>query len=194
MVSLCVNPYPVQLLWQVAAYVGLRAGGAFGAVATYVDFGFPAFLLMVALAALYERTHDLAVVVSAFKGLQVIVVALVANATVSFGRSTIKKRQDLLLGLGVAAFLTTHGSPIIAIIVSAFLGLFLYRKEAVKQNDHISSPHGPLLKNLRAPLFLTLALALGLLALFCLDRQLFVLSAMMVKMAISEFPKWCIPL
>ena len=142
---------------------------------------------MVALAGLYERTHDLAAVVSAFKGLQVIVVALVANATVSFGRSTIKKRPDLLLGLGVAAFLTTHGSPIIAIIVSAFLGLFLYRKEAVKQNDHISSPHGPLLKNLRAPLFLTLALALGLLALFYLDRQLFVLSAMMVKIDLFAF-------
>ena len=34
---------PGATAMQVAAYVGLRAGGAFGAVATYVGFGFPAF-------------------------------------------------------------------------------------------------------------------------------------------------------
>jgi len=108
-VAVCQS-IPGATAMQVAAYVGLRAGGMLGAVATYVGFGFPAFLLMVALAALYDRAHDLAAVISAFNGLQVIVVALVANATVSFGHSTIKKRQDLLLGLGVAAFLTTQGS------------------------------------------------------------------------------------
>lgn len=185
-VAVCQS-IPGATAMQVAAYVGLRAGGVFGAVATYVGFGFPAFLLMVALASLYDRAHDLAAVMSAFKGLQVIVIALVANATMSFGRSTIKTRQDLLLGLGVAAFIATHGSPIIAIIVSALLGLILYRKETVKQNDHISSTHGSLLKNLRAPLFLTLVLTFGMLALFCLDRQLFVLSALMVKIDLFAF-------
>lgn len=185
-VAVCQS-IPGATAMQVAAYVGLRAGGAFGAVATYVGFGFPAFLLMVALAALYDRLHDLAAVVSAFKGLQVIVVALMANATVSFGRSTIKKRQDLLLGLGVAAFLATHGSPIVAIIVSALLGLILYKKKAVKQKDHISYTHSPLLKNLGAPLFLTLTLTLGLLALFCFNRQLFDLSTMMVKIDLFAF-------
>jgi len=185
-VAVCQS-IPGATAMQVAAYVGLRAGGVFGAVATYVGFGFPAFLLMVALASLYDRAHDLAAVMSAFKGLQVIVISLVANATMSFGRSTIKTRQDLLLGLGVAAFIATHGSPIIAIIVSALLGLILYRKETVKQNDHISSTHGSLLKNLRAPLFLTLVLTFGMLALFCLDRQLFVLSALMVKIDLFAF-------
>ncbi len=185
-VAVCQS-IPGATAMQVAAYVGLRAGGVFGAVATYVGFGFPAFLLMVALASLYDRAHDLAAVMSAFKGLQVIVIALVANATMSFGRSTIKTRQDLLLGLGVAAFIATHGSPIIAIIVSALLGLILYRKETVKQNDHISSTHGSLLKNLRAPLFLTLVLTFGMLVLFCLDRQLFVLSALMVKIDLFAF-------
>ncbi len=185
-VAVCQS-IPGATAMQVAAYVGLRAGGVPGAVATYVGFGFPAFLLMVALAAFYDRAHDLAAVVSAFKGLQVIVIALLANATVSFGRSTIKKRQDLFLGIGVAAFLMTQGSPIIAIIVSALLALILYRKEAVEQNDHSRSTHGTLLKNMGAPLLLTLALGLGLLALFYLDRQLFVLSAMMVKIDLFAF-------
>jgi len=185
-VAVCQS-IPGATAMQVAAYVGLRAGGLLGAVATYVGFGFPAFLLMVALASLYDRAHDLVAVMSAFKGLQVIVIALVANATISFGRSTIKIWQDLLLGLGVAAFITTHGSPIIAIIVSAFLGLILYRKETVKQNDHASSTHGSLLKNMRAPLFLTLVLMLGMLALFYLDRQLLVLSALMVKVDLFAF-------
>ncbi len=185
-VAVCQS-IPGATAMQVAAYVGLRAGGTFGAVATYVGFGIPAFLLMVALAALYERAHDLAAVVSAFKGLQIIVVALVANATVSFGRSTIKKLRDMLLCLGVAAFLAAHGSPIIAIIVSALLGMILYRKEVVQQKNHISSSHGSLLKELRVPLFLTLTLAIGVLVLFFLDRQLFDLSAMMVKIDLFAF-------
>jgi len=65
--------------------------------------------------------------------------------------------------------------------------MILYRKEEVKRHNHIRSTHGSLLKNLRAPLLLTLALALGLLTLFYLDRQLFTLSAMMVKIDLFAF-------
>ncbi len=185
-VAVC-QTIPGATAMQVAAYVGLRAGGAFGAVATYVGFGFPAFLLMVALAAVYDRAQDLEIVVSAFKGLQVIVVALVANATVSFACSTIKKWQDVLLGLGAAAFIASHGSPIVAILLSALLGLFLYRKEAVRHKSLSSVSHTPLLKNLAAPLLFTLMLLFGLLGLFFLDRQLFDLSAMMVKIDLFAF-------
>lgn len=89
-VAVCQS-IPGATAMQVAAYVGLRAGGPLGALATYVGFGLPAFLLMVAMAAFYGRVHELATLVSAFKGLQVIVVALVANATLNFGMASIRK-------------------------------------------------------------------------------------------------------
>ena len=42
---------PGATAMQMAAYVGLRIGGVRGAVASYVGFGLPAFLLMLALAS-----------------------------------------------------------------------------------------------------------------------------------------------
>ncbi len=185
-VAVCQS-IPGATAMQAAAYVGLRAGGPLGAIATYVGFGFPAFLLMVAMAAFYGKAHDLATVVSAFKGLQVIVVAMVANATLSFGRTSIKKWQDVLLGIGAAAFLVVRGSPIIAIIASALLGLILYKNLSFGQQNNVGHGHGTLLQNLGVPLLMITAMAGGLFALFYLDRKLFDLSALMLKVDLFAF-------
>jgi chromate transporter len=61
-----------------------------GAAAAFVGFALPAFVSMLALSAVYARTRNLPVVISAFSGLQAIVVAIVANAAVSFGRTILK--------------------------------------------------------------------------------------------------------
>jgi len=183
-VAVCQS-MPGATAMQVAAYVGLRARGPLGAVVTYVGFGFPAFLLMMALAAFYSEAHDLATVVSAFKGLQVIVVAMVANATLNFGRTSIKKWQDVVLGLGAAAFIVVQGGPIIAIIASALLGLILYKNLNFRQEENVGN--GTMLQNLGVPLLMILALAAGLLTLFYFDRKLFDLSALMLKVDLFAF-------
>ena len=88
-VALC-QAVPGATAMQTAAYVGLRVRGVSGAAASFVGFGLPAFGLMLALSAAYARTHNLPGVVSAFSGLQAIVVAIVANAAVSFGWPPLK--------------------------------------------------------------------------------------------------------
>ncbi len=127
-VAIC-QVIPGATAMQVAAYVGLRAGGALGAIAAYAAFGLPAFVLMVVLAAVYQNAHDQSTVISIFQGLQVIVIALVANATLNFGRSTIKRWQDIVLGLGITAYLVIRGNPMVAILIAALLGTFLYRNQ-----------------------------------------------------------------
>jgi chromate transporter len=47
-------------------------------------FGLPAFLIMITAAAAYTCAHNLPVVTSAFFGFQAIIMALIANATLSF--------------------------------------------------------------------------------------------------------------
>jgi chromate transporter len=173
---------------QAAAYVGLRAGGALGAAAAFVGFGLPTFLFMVGLSALYGRTHDLAAVVSAFRGLHVIVIALVVNAALSFGRSAVTRRQDVLLGLGATVFLVAGGSPITAILASSLIGILLFRKLDFRRDTPSSETAGqdsP--APLAAPLLLTAGLALGLLILFILDRKLFDLSRVMLKVDLFAF-------
>lgn len=126
-VAIC-QVIPAATAMQVAAYVGLRSGGPFGAIMAYVGFGLPAFLLMVVLAALYHNAHDQATVVSIFQGLQMIVIALAANATLNFGQSTIKTWQDRVLGLGVTVYLVMQGNPVVAILTAAAAGLSLYTR------------------------------------------------------------------
>jgi len=152
-----------------------------------VGFGLPAFVLMVFLSALYGGAHDLPAAVSLFAGLQVIVVALVVNATINFGRRSIKKWQDVLLGLGAAAFLVVGGSPIIAIIASAVLGLILYLKFDLTKAVHTKGLQGKVWGMMRPVIVLVMLLAAGLLFLFVLQRSLFELAALMLKVDLFAF-------
>jgi len=178
---------PGATAMQVAAYVGLRSGGPLGAMAAYVGFGLPAFLLMVILAAFYQKAHDLAAVVSIFKGLQIIVIALVANATLDFGRRTIKIWQDIVLGLGVTGFLVMGGNPFIVILTSSLLGIFLYGKIEFKNKRPSGVSPAISFDSLKTPLLLSLGLLAGILALFYIDRQLFDLSIVMAKIDCFAF-------
>ncbi len=185
-VAIC-QVIPGATAMQVAAYVGLRSGGPFGAIMAYVGFGLPAFLLMVVLAALYQSAHDQATLVAIFKGLQVIVIALVANAAVNFGQSTIKHWQDGVLALGVTAYLVMQGNPVFAILAAAVFGLFLSRK---KQGlpEKPSLPRDDItLAHLQTPILLTLALLLGMALLYFTNRPLFDLCLVMAKVDLLAF-------
>ncbi len=183
-VALC-QTIPGATAMQAAGYAGLRAGGTLGALAAYVGFGLPAFALMVVLSALYQKTETLQPVVAAFQGLQVIVIALIANATVNFGRSSIRNRRDLVLAVGAAVFLVLGGNPIVAIAGAAAIGLVLYRSVDVAGGKAAAS-HDVQPKS-RALLMIPALVAAGLVGLFLLHRPLFHLAAVMLRVDLFAF-------
>jgi chromate transporter len=67
-VALC-QTIPGATAMQTSAYVGLKVRGVAGALVSFVGFGLPAFIIMMALSALYIRTFSIPTVVSAFNGL-----------------------------------------------------------------------------------------------------------------------------
>jgi chromate transporter len=172
---------------QTAAYVGLRAGGPLGALAAFVGFGLPAFVLMVGLSAAYQAGRDLGPVMAAFRGLNVIVIAIIANATLNFGRSSIKNWRDAILAIGAAAFLVLHGSPIIAIVASATLALLLYRGVNLPAKPARAAGADSGRRMLRFAAILALLVAAGLASLYLLDRRLFDLATLMLKVDIFAF-------
>ena len=184
--ALCQS-IPGATAMQVAAYVGLRARGARGALATFVGFGLPAFVLMVVLSGVYQVCRDLQPVASAFRGLHVIVVALVANAVVTFGHSSIKNWRDAILACGAATFLFFRGSPILAIVASAAVGVLLYR--GAKLPTRPAQPAGQRSGRRRVSLVLVAALAGGAVfaALSVANRRLFDLATVMVKVDLFAF-------
>jgi chromate transporter len=184
--ALCQS-IPGATAMQTAAYTGLRAGGPLGALAAFTGFGLPAFMLMVALSAAYQASRNLQPALAAFHGLHGIVIAIVANAALNFGRSTLKNWRDIILATGAAIYLVSHGSPIITIIVAAALALLLYRGFDLKAKPSQAGGFQAGRRSLKFAAMLLLLLVIGLGALFVLNRRLFDLAGLMIRVDLFAF-------
>ncbi len=125
-VALC-QAVPGATAIQCAAYVGLRVRGLRGAVLAYVGFGLPAFLLMLSLSIAYQYAVQLEPVTSILAGLRALVVALVANATWVFGRSSVKSFREAMICLATAALFFLGGSPFLILVAAGLGGSLLLR-------------------------------------------------------------------
>lgn len=183
-VALC-QAVPGATAMQTAAYVGLRVRGAAGAATAFVGFGLPAFGLMLALSAAYSRTHDLQWIVWAFAGLQAVVVAIVGNATLMFGKSTLNHwRKAPITALAVALF-GLGLNPFVVVVLSALLGLWLVGDQAsggATETVPGSIPHTT------RPVIAILCVAAALLAgLFLLNQPLAELASIMIQIDLFAF-------
>lgn len=182
-VALC-QAIPGATAMQVAAYVGLRTRGVAGAAVTYIGFGLPAFLIMISLSALYVRTHNLPVAVSLFSGLQAIIVAIIANATVSFGRNYLKLRRDLAVAAFAAGAFILGVSPIIVIFLAALVGLGAYRDQPIQLKPVYL---GEIPKTARPVIYIVSAAVAVLVLLFVLQRSLFDMAVLMIRIDLFAF-------
>lgn len=182
-VALC-QTIPGATAMQVSAYVGLRARGVAGAAASFIGFGLPAFFFMMILSALYVLTYSLPPVVSAFGGLQAIIVAIIANATVSFGRTSLKKWQDVAIVIVAAGMFWWGVNPILVILLAALLGLVLYSKQPL----HITTIHPARKSHSIRSLWLILSVtAIAFFVLFLVQRRLFDLATLMFRIDLFAF-------
>ena len=139
------------------------------------------------LSVLYSIGRDLQPVASAFRGLHVIVVALVANAVVTFGRGTIKNWRDAILAFGAGAFLFGRGSPIFAILASAGVGQILYHGVNLQTRTLHADDQSGGQRAVRPVIWAILASGVVLAVLFAADRRLFDLAALMIKVDMFAF-------
>jgi len=182
-VALC-QAIPGATAMQTAAYVGLRLQGLAGAAASFAGFGLPAFTMMMTLSALYVRGHKLPMAVSAFAGLAALVVAIVANATASFGARTLKKWQGWLIAVAAVGLFGIGTSPLAVILLAALLGLILFKAEHLPTES--ATAHRKLYSwgSFIGLLFLT---GTALTLLFIVDPRFFKLAALMAKIDVSAF-------
>jgi chromate transporter len=183
-VALC-QMIPGATAMQAAAYVGLKTRGVPGAAASFVGFGLPAFVLMMVLAAVYTRTRDLALVVSVFGGLQAIIVAIIANAALSFGRAILKKWSAAAVALAAAAMFGLKVNPILVILLSGAAGFAMSGPNPPDSRGSQSPQHGR--RNTKPLLFILFGSATGLLLLYFFDRALFHLAALTLRIDLFAF-------
>ena len=185
-VALC-QAIPGASAMQMAAYVGLRSRGVKGAAVTYVGFGLPAFLMITLLSAIYEQTQNLSITVSLFGGLQAVIVAVVAYAALSFGKSYLKLWRDFAVAAFAAGMFIFGISPFVVIILAAFTGLIIYRDLPIEPKP------ASLMRMTRTPdttiplILISSIAAIGFVLLYVLRRDLFDLAATMFRIDLFAF-------
>lgn len=180
--ALC-QTIPGAIALNTAAYVGLRSRGISGMCASAAGFLLPAFILIVLLTISYEKARHVPAVASLFGGLQVIVVAVVANATITFVRSTVLGTKDLAIALLAAAALFWKVNPFAVVITAGMTGLLIYRTGFTSA---VSTPHSSP-GCFRATAVLAVGFCLLLFLIFFIDSVLFDLGVTMAKIELFAF-------
>jgi len=174
---------PGATAMQAAAYVGLMTRGVSGSAVSFIGFGLPAFLFMLLLSVFYMQTLNLPAVVSAFNGLQAIVVSIIANAAITFGRVSVKNWQSAAIAIASGALFFFGINPILVILLAAGAGILLFLKQPLP----IVKSSGKRLTTYRPVLVIIAFTILSLAILFFTDRGLFDLAVLMLRIDLFAF-------
>ncbi len=128
LVALCqMLPGPASS--QVGLLVGLRRAGWAGALAAWAGFTLPSAVLLFAFALLAPRMHGPALT-AVLHGLQLVAVAVVAQAVWSMAQKLCPDRRRAGLALAAAALMLVAGSAgvqVLALLAGAIGGVLLCR-------------------------------------------------------------------
>jgi chromate transporter len=184
-IALC-QLIPGATFVQMSAYIGYRLRGIGGALVCMAGFVLPAFTLILILSAIYFRFGDLWLVQSLFKGLAPIIVAIVLDAFINFGKPMVKDwKAIVIVGLAFAGFVF-HLNIVLVFLIAGALALLM--RLAVSGKAMPSQvPSGAAKRN--APYLLGLAVIIITLFFVCyfLNEQLFYLALIMAKVGALAF-------
>ena len=111
---------------NTATFVGFKTAGVFGGIAATLGLVFPSLVIITIIAAFIRNFTDIEVVQSAFKGIQVCVCALIADAVIKFAKKSVVDMYCagvFILTFVVAQF--TSVSTIFIVIGAGVLGLLI---------------------------------------------------------------------
>ena len=126
-VALC-QLIPGATMIQIVTYVGYRVRGVRGALTATIAFVLPAFFALLILSAIYFRFHSLWFIESLFKGLGAIVVAIIVNACITFGRPILRDWKVILIALLSFAAFYFRWNFVLIFVLAALAGLLLRPK------------------------------------------------------------------
>lgn len=175
---------PGAIVVNTAALCGYQIKGLIGMFTVFVAFLLPSFLIMLIFSYFYAETKDLTLVKSIFTGLEVIVVAIVLNATFRFCKDRLKKDiKAIVLSLISTILIMQKLVPLVVILLMACVGILFYTKQ-MREQIGISAKYALSLNNI----YIVSAIFL---VFYCLiyffNRDIFELSYTMTKIALMSF-------
>ncbi len=110
---------------QLSTYIGYRLRGIWGAFVCAIAFVLPAFALLLILSTVYFKLGNLWFIQSLFKGLGAIVVAIVLNAFMNFGKPILKDWKAVLIAILSFLGFLLQLNTVLVFIVAGVLALLL---------------------------------------------------------------------
>ena len=112
------------------------------------------------------------------------IVSIVANATLSFGKTTLKTWKNVIIAVIAAGLFGVKANPVFILALAAFLGVFVKNKQPVASRavHSVKMAHTPI-----ALAFLLAASVAGFALLFFFHRELFDLAVIMSKIDLMAF-------
>ncbi|MEI7670799.1 MAG: chromate efflux transporter [Deltaproteobacteria bacterium] len=126
-VALC-QLLPGATMVQIVTYIGYRVRGIPGALTAAVAFVLPAFVALLALSALYFRFHSLWFIQALFKGLGAIVLAIILNACLTFGKNVLTDWKTVAISLLSFVAFFFRWNLMLIFVLAAVAGLLLRLK------------------------------------------------------------------
>lgn len=165
-VALC-QLIPGATMVQIVTYVGYRVRGTLGALTAAVAFVLPAFIVLLALSAIYFKFHTLWFIQALFKGLGAIVVAIILNACITFGKSVLKDWKVIVISvLSFFAFFFQWNFVLI-FVLAAVAGLLLSPKKVQTKALPPEAPRQEAVKERPWLILLVLATFISVVLGFC---------------------------
>jgi chromate transporter len=106
---------------EVAIYVGYRRAGWRGLLVAGACFILPAALLVTAIAWAYVRYGRLPAAGGFLYGIKAVIVAVIAQALLAFGRTAVKSPWLLALGLAAALASALGAPPVVVLLAAGFV-------------------------------------------------------------------------
>lgn len=125
---------PGVIAVNTATFIGYKLAGIPGGIFATYSLCLPSFIIILIIAAVLQNFADYPVVINAFAGIRVAVVALVLNAVLKLLKTSVVDR--LTLGIFAAVLLLAvilSVSPVIFVLAAGLLGVVVkVWKEAAK--------------------------------------------------------------
>ena len=172
---------PGAIIMQLAAYIGLKLKGIKGSIVTFIAFGLPSILIIIGLSMLYKNYHHIETIEAVLVTLRIIVVAIIAHATYTFGKKNFRSINDVAIGFIAALLFLMKLHPAIVVNIAVLLGLILSRK------DKPRFPYTGRVRTFNFFLILLSLLFVSLVLLFLFNPTYFTLATMMLRIDLFSF-------
>jgi chromate transporter len=119
---------PGPMAFQLGVYFGYIMHGITGALAVALAFALPPFLIVVAIAVLYERFAGSGITRGLFYGIGPVVVALILRATFNLGKKTLKRDYGAwaIAIVACAVTIVLQRELIWLFLAAGVLGIFIF--------------------------------------------------------------------